>query len=139
MAAGLSIKKEDFLLFQKLFESVVRELISPADLMAIVETDGGLETSEMSLEIANMLTLSVWGQGFASPLFSDLFTVLNQRIVGEKHLKLKLEKDEERFDAIFFGQADFLPDQFRGLYQLQVNAYNGVKSLQLQIVSALPA
>jgi single-stranded-DNA-specific exonuclease len=139
MAAGLSIKKEDFLLFQKLFESVVRELISPADLMAIVETDGSLETSEMSLEIANMLTLSVWGQGFASPLFSDLFTVLNQRIVGEKHLKLKLEKDEERFDAIFFGQADFLPDQFRGLYQLQVNAYNGVKSLQLQIVSALPA
>ena len=139
MAAGLSIKKEDLLLFQKVFESVVRDLISPADLMATVETDGSLETSEMNLEVANMLTLSVWGQGFASPLFSDLFTVLNQRIVGEKHLKLNLEKDEERFDAIFFGQSDFLPDQFRGLYQLQVNAYNGVKSLQLQIVSALPA
>ena len=139
MAAGLSIKKEDLLLFQKVFESVVRDLISPADLMATVETDGSLETSEMNLEVANMLTLSVWGQGVASPLFSDLFTVLNQRIVGEKHLKLNLEKDEERFDAIFFGQSDFLPDQFRGLYQLQVNAYNGVKSLQLQIVSALPA
>ena len=139
MAAGLSIKKEDFLLFQKAFESVVSELISPADLMATVETDGSLKTSEMSLEIANMLTLSVWGQGFALPLFSDLFTVLNQRIVGEKHMKLILEKDEERFDAIFFGQVDFLPNQFRGQYQLQVNAYNGVTSLQLQIVSTLPA
>jgi single-stranded-DNA-specific exonuclease len=139
MAAGLSIKQEDFFIFQKVFELVVRELMSPADLLAIVETDGSLETSEMSLEVANMLNLSVWGQGFASPLFSDVFTVLNQRIVGEKHLKLNLEKDKKRFDAIFFGQADFLPEKFHGLYQLQVNSYNGNQSLQLQIQSALPA
>jgi single-stranded-DNA-specific exonuclease len=139
MAAGLSIKQEDFLAFQKEFELVVRGLINPADLMAIVETDGSLETSEMSLDVASMLTLSLWGQGFASPLFSDVFIVLNQRIVGEKHLKLNLEKDKERFDAIFFGQADFLPDRFQGLYQLQVNTYNRTKSLQLQILSALPA
>jgi single-stranded-DNA-specific exonuclease len=139
MAAGLSIKQEDFLVFQKEFEVVVRELISQADLMAVVETDGSLESSEMSLEIANMLTLSLWGQGFASPLFLDVFAVINQRIIGEKHLKLNLEKDKQRFDAIFFGQTDFLPDQFQGVYQLQVNTFNGIKSLQLQIMGALPA
>jgi len=76
----------------------------------------------------------VWGQGFAPPLFSDTFSVINQRIVGAKHLKVLLEKQGKRFDAIYFGQTESLPVQVEAVYQLQVNTYNGVQSVQLQLL-----
>jgi single-stranded-DNA-specific exonuclease len=139
MAAGLSIKQADFLAFQQAFESVVSELLSSADLQAIIETDGSLEANNMSLEASQILASSVWGQGFALPLFADAFSVVNQRIVGEKHLKLYLEKDKKRFDAIFFGQTAFLPEQIQAVYQLQTNAYNGLQTLQLQLVHVASA
>ena len=144
MAAGLSIKQSDFLAFQQAFESVVSDLLSPTDLQAVIETDGSLDVNNMSLETAQLLASSVWGQGFALPLFNDTFTVVNQRIVGEKHLKLYLETKSlgqpgKRFDAIFFGQTDFLPEQIQAVYQLQTNAYNGLQSLQLQVINASPA
>ena len=89
----------------------------------------------MNLQTAQMLAMQVWGQGFAPPLFYDDFKVINQRVVGEKHLKLYLEKQGKRFDAIFFGQTAFLPEQIQTVYQSQTNTYNGLQSLQLQIFS----
>ena len=138
MAAGLSIKQADFAQFQEAFEVVARELLTEADLQAVIETDGNLNASEMNLQTAQMLAMQVWGQGFAPPLFYDDFKVINQRVVGEKHLKLvlekeSLEKDKKRFDAIFFGQTEFLPEQIQAVYQLQTNTYNGLQSVQLQI------
>ena len=113
MAAGLSIKQADFAQFQKAFEVVARELLTEADLQAVIETDGNLSASEMNLQTAQMLAMQVWGQGFAPPLFYDDFKVINQRVVGEKHLKLYLEKQGKRFDAIFFGQTAFCPSRFK--------------------------
>jgi single-stranded-DNA-specific exonuclease len=136
MAAGLSIKQEDFLVFQQAFENVVSELLSPADLQAFIETDGSLAANEMSLQASQILASGVWGQGFAPPLFADVFSVVNQRIVGERHLKLYLEKQGKRFDAIFFGQTEFLPEQINAVYQLQTNTYNGLQTLQLQVLNA---
>jgi len=135
MAAGLSIKQNDFLAFQQAFEAVVSELLSPVDLQAVIETDGSLEAKNMSLEAARILASGVWGQGFSPPLFSDTFAVVNQRIVGEKHLKLLLENQGKRFDAIFFGQTEFIPEQVLAVYQLQTNTYNGLQSVQLQLFS----
>ena len=135
MAAGLSIKQADFLAFKEAFEGVVSELLSPADLQAVIETDGSLEANNMSLEAAQLLAASVWGQGFAPPLFANAFSVVNQRIVGEKHLKLYLDKQGKRFDAIFFGQTEFLPEQIQAVYQLQINTYNGLQSVQLQLLN----
>ena len=135
MAAGLSIKQADFAQFQEAFEIVARELLTEADLQAVIETDGNLSASEMNLQTAQMLAMQVWGQGFAPPLFYDDFKVINQRVVGEKHLKLYLEKQGKRFDAIFFGQTAFLPEQIQTVYQSQTNTYNGLQSLQLQIFS----
>ncbi len=139
MAAGLSIKQADFLAFQQAFENVVCELLSPADLQAVIETDGSLEANDMSLEAAQILASGVWGQGFPPPLFADAFTVVNQRIVGEKHLKLYLEQRGKRFDAIFFGQTEFLPEQINAVYQLQTNTYNGLQTLQLQLLNVSTA
>ena len=133
MAAGLSIKQSDFLAFQQAFEAVVSELLSPADLQAVIETDGSLETNNMNLESAQLLACSVWGQGFSPPLFCDYFNVINQRIVGEKHLKLYLEKQGKRFNAIFFGQTEFLPEKINAAYTLDVNIYNGLSAVQLLI------
>lgn len=136
MAAGLSIKQSNFAAFKEAFESVVRELLPSSALQAVIETDGGFDVSEMTLETAQVLANTVWGQGFAPPLFSDQFSVINQRIVGEKHLKLLLEKQGKRFEAIFFGHVDDLPNQIEAVYQLQVNTYNNVQSVQLQLLHA---
>jgi single-stranded-DNA-specific exonuclease len=136
MAAGLSIPQNKFLAFQDAFEEVVRELLTPVDLQAVIQTDGGFMVGEITLKNAQALANQVWGQGFAPPLFNDEFSVINQRIVGSKHLKVLLEKQGKRFDAIYFGQTELLPEKVEVVYQLQVNTYNGLQSVQLQLLHA---
>ena len=138
MAAGLSILEKDFASFQSAFEAVARELLNEADLQAIIETDGNLDAKDMSLQTAWILASGVWGQGFLQPLFNDDFKVINQRILGEKHSKLILEKDgkrdgPKRYDAIYFNFAENLPENITAVYALDVNEYKGLASLQLQI------
>ncbi len=133
MAAGLSIRDADFVAFQNAFEAVARELLSEADLQALIETDGSLDAKDMSLQTAQILAAGVWGQGFPQPVFSDDFRVINQRIVGEKHLKLLLEKKHKRFDAIFFNCTEILTENITAIYALEANEYKGLQSLQLQV------
>jgi single-stranded-DNA-specific exonuclease len=133
MAAGLTIKKNDILAFEAAFEAVVKSLITEADLQALMETDGGLQSHEVSLQTAQLLSKQVWGQGFQQPVFFDEFQVINQRVVGEKHLKLILEKDQKRFDAIYFNQHGFLPEQVSAAYTLEANEYKGLQTVQLQL------
>jgi single-stranded-DNA-specific exonuclease len=133
MAAGLSIREQDFEVFKRAFEQVVRSLITKDALQASIETDGALPIEEMTMQTAQMLDNQVWGQGFPPPLFSDDFKVLQQRIVGDKHLKLSLARQQQRFDAIWFNQTDLLDEQVRVVYQLQINEFNGNQSLQLLI------
>ncbi len=133
MAAGLSILERDFVTFQQAFETVVRTLLTEADLQAIIETDGNLDANNISLESALVLASSVWGQGFPQPLFNDTFKVINQRTVGEKHLKLLLEKDQKRFDAIYFNCIEKLAENIDAVYALDANEYKGLQTLQLQI------
>ncbi len=136
MAAGLSIEQDKFPAFQEVFESVVQDLLAPSDLQAVIETDGSFDVDQMELQTAQALSAQVWGQGFAPPLFNDRFTVVSQRIVGGKHLKLLLEKQGKRFDAIYFGQINPLPAEIETVYQLQINSYNGAQSVQLQLLHA---
>ncbi len=133
MAAGLSIKQTGFTAFQNAFEAVARELLTEVDLQAILETDGQLDVNDMSLQTAWILAAGVWGQGFPQPIYSDTFKVINQRILGEKHSKLILEKENKRFDAIYFNHADSLPENISAAYALDANEYKGLQMLQLQI------
>ena len=133
MAAGLSILKRDFAQFQSALESVARELLTEADLQAVIETDGSLSENDISLQTAWMLGSVVWGQGFAQPTFNDNIKVINQRILGEKHSKLILEKDTKRFDAIYFNYAENLSENINAVYALEANEYKGLQTLQLQI------
>jgi single-stranded-DNA-specific exonuclease len=130
-AAGLSIAEADFDDFVAAFEKVSSELLSASDLAQRIETDGALDTDEMNLELARMLDEQVWGQGFPAPQFSDDFVVQNQRVVGEKHLKLRLSNRGKLIEAILFGHNEPLPEKIHAVYSLSVNEYNGTQSLQL--------
>ncbi|WP_036302436.1 single-stranded-DNA-specific exonuclease RecJ [Methylotenera sp. L2L1] len=137
MAAGLTIKAEDFNLFKLSFEAVVKSLLTAADLEAVLEVDGSLSATDMTYEMAQTLENQVWGQGFPPPLFYDEFEVLNQRILAEKHLKLSLKalsgSSSIVIDAIYFNQTEFLNEQIQAAYQLQTNSYNGSQKVQLNI------
>ena len=139
MAAGLSIPAGRHGEFSQAFESVVRELIDPADLDGRIETDGELDLAEHRYELAEQFDHAVWGQGFPAPLFTATFDVVAQRVVGEKHLKLKLARGETSFDAMRFFQADPLPDRIRAVYALMPNEFNGQQSLQLKLQHWEPA
>jgi len=139
MAAGLSIRADDFSRFQQTFEHVVQSLIDAEILQEVLETDGALAAQEMTMQTAEAIADQVWGQGFPQPVFYDTFQVLQQKVLGEKHLKLRLQKQHQQFDAIYFQHAEFLPEQVDIAYALQVNEFNGVRNLQLQVVHAVTA
>ena len=130
-AAGLSLAESDFGDFAAAFEQVAASLLDQHDLARRIETDGALDPAEMNLEVARLLEGQVWGQGFPAPQFSDDFIVRNQRVVGEKHLKLQLSSRGLLIDAILFGHNDPLPERIHAVYSLVVNEYNGTQSLQL--------
>ncbi len=132
-AAGLTVREEDFSRFREAFEEAASALLSESDLEKIIETDGVLEASHMTLDLAKRMEQEVWGQGFPEPQFEGIFSVVNQRMVGEKHLKLKLGFGSRTFDAMLFFHADPLPDSVRAVYGLSVNEYNGSSTLQLLI------
>ena len=132
-AAGLTIQESHFEEFTATFEEVARSLLTPADLERVIESDGSLETSAMNLNLAIALTGQVWGQGFPQPAFRERFAVKSQRVVGEKHLRLKLGKADQIFDGILFFHNEPLPDRINAVYRLDVNEYNGSQSLQLMI------
>ena len=133
MAAGLSIKQANFSAFQNAFETVARDLLNEADLQALMETDGSLDAKDMTLQTAIILASQVWGQGFPQPVFCDDFKVISQRIVGQKHLKLILEKEQKRIDAIYFNCQDSLNPEIRAAYALESNEYNNLQTVQLVI------
>jgi single-stranded-DNA-specific exonuclease len=132
-AAGLTLRADGLEDFRLLIDASVREMVDPDTLSRIVETDGSLEVAYASLDVARMLGSEVWGQGFPAPLFLDDFTVENQRIVGEKHLKLRLARAGQRFNAMMFRRDTPLPARMRGAYRLTVDEFNGVQTLQLTL------
>lgn len=132
-AAGLTIAESAFATFQHAFESVAQELLSAADLTRQWVTDGPLAVTEATLAQADIIATHVWGQGFPEPRFFDQFKVIHQRIVGTRHLKLRLAREAVLFEAILFGQAEFLPEQIEASYRLSTNHYKGASTLQLII------
>ncbi|MDP1897334.1 MAG: single-stranded-DNA-specific exonuclease RecJ, partial [Sulfurimicrobium sp.] len=131
MAAGLTIAEADFPRFETIFEEICSQLLSPALLTRMVETDGTLESPDMSLELAQLLRAEVWGQAFLEPAFEGEFQVEQQRVVGEKHLKLRLKQSGRSFEAMLFFHAEPLPERLHAVYRLDVNEYNGNTTLQL--------
>lgn len=141
MAAGLSLRAKDFAVFEKAYDQAVRELLKPEQLTGELVTDGELSPDEMKLDIAwELRNAGPWGQEFPEPLFDGYFKVIQQRIVGEKHLKLVLETDcgQTMLDAIAFNvDLTTWPDatikHARVVYKLDVNEFRGNQTLQLMV------
>jgi len=138
-AAGVTLRETDFERFCAAFEQAAQALLSPADLERQIETDGPLEPGHMTLETASALDAQVWGQGFPRPCFDDCFEVTQQRIVGERHLKLRLARAGRSVEAMLFRHDQPLPSAIRAVYRLEVNEYNGTRSLQLLLEHWQPA
>jgi single-stranded-DNA-specific exonuclease len=132
-AAGLTIAESDYARFAETFERTVEELLPAEARLHTVETDGSLETLHCTLHVAHMLEAQIWGQGFPQPVFCDTFRVESQRVVGERHLKLRLLKDGRSIEAMRFGALDPLPPTVRAAYRLAVNEFNGLKNIQLNV------
>jgi single-stranded-DNA-specific exonuclease len=139
MAAGLTLRADAFEGFARAFEEVGRASLTQMQLERVVETDGELEDAFYSTDFITLLDEQVWGQGFAPPVFCDVFRVLSQRILKERHSKLQLEKDGRRYDAIWFGHTDTLAPLSRIAFRLDANEYNGVTRVQLMVEHAEPA
>ncbi len=139
MAAGLTIRLEHFDTFTEAFEAVGRAWLSEAQLERVVETDGPLEDDFYSVQFIELLDGQVWGQGFAPPVFCDEFRVVSQRILKDRHLKLLLERNGRRYDAIWFGNTASLGERARVAFRLDANEYNGVTKVQLLVEHAEPA
>ncbi|MBU4610817.1 single-stranded-DNA-specific exonuclease RecJ [Achromobacter sp. GG226] len=136
MAAGLTLAELDLPIFIPAFDEAVRELTGRHSFEPLLETDGSLESGYANVDVAGMLNREVWGSGFPAPVFSDTFTVRGQRLVGGKHLKLALERGHQRFDAIWFGRTELLPEMIQAAYRLESNSWNGMVSVQLVLEHA---
>ena len=140
MAAGLSIDKANLQKFKLALTTVVKEMTSNHSWERVLLSDGQLSDLEFDLSFAEQIKqITPWGQAFPEPLFDGHFEVVDARIVGETHAKLKLRpiEGQQVLDAICFGyldqHAELPKGQIRVAYQLDVNEFRERKSLQLMI------
>jgi single-stranded-DNA-specific exonuclease len=145
MAAGLTLARGHLDAFRDAFDREVSRLIADDDLTGRVLTDGELRDDELTLDVAQLLRdAGPWGQGFPEPLFDGSFEVVERRVVGERHLKLRVKQDGRRtFEAIGFHLAPggAVPEwsRLRAAYRLDVNEYRGARTLQLVLEHVEPS
>lgn len=141
MAAGLTIQREHFAQFVELFEQEVQLWLDETDVDAVLLSDGELQAAEISLETAEHIRAAgPWGQRFSEPVFDGVFKIVQQKLVGEKHVRLRVAAldDKSFFDAIAFNVdveqwSPTVGDYAQLAYRLDVNEYNGVRSVQLVV------
>jgi single-stranded-DNA-specific exonuclease len=133
MAAGGTIAADSFARFQAAFAQVASEWLSPALLARTTLTDGALAVEDWTLATARELSMPVWGQGFAPPLFDAQVEVISQRLLGTAHSGFKLRVNDIVRDAVWWGHTEPLPTLCRVAYRLETNEWNGAVSLRMGI------
>ena len=136
MAAGCSLEEVHLDIFENAFMQVAAELLSPATLKRKLETDGPLLPQYRRTEFIDVMQREVWGQGFAPPLFSEDVEVLSQRLVGEKHLALKLKHQGQPVDGIWFGRIEPLPARVTLAFKLDADEWQGQRRVRFLIEAA---
>ncbi|VAW98920.1 Single-stranded-DNA-specific exonuclease RecJ [hydrothermal vent metagenome] len=143
MAAGLTLQQQDFTKFEKAFNDVITDLIDDDTLQRVIHSDGSLQPTDITLEMAELLqNFAPWGQGFPEPQFDGEFELIQRRIVGEHHLKMVIKYGELAIDAIAFQTTDHdWPEQVNRVelvYKLNVNEFNGRRSVQFLVEHIKP-
>lgn len=142
MAAGMTLAREKFEEFSAAFDTEVRRQLRAEDMAAILMSDGELQAADLNLEsVEKLRAAGPWGQHFPEPLFDGEFHIVQQRLVGEKHLKLVLTLtpgDQQLIDAIAFNvDLQLWPNtevqRVKLAYRLDINEYRGKQSVQLLV------
>jgi single-stranded-DNA-specific exonuclease len=133
MAAGCTLEEDNLATFEEALQQVAQEWLDEATLQRRLETDGPLLPEYRRPELADTLAREVWGQGFAPPTFSEEVEVLGQRLVGEKHLALKLRHHGQPVDGIWFGRVDPLPPLAHLAFRLEADEWQGNKRVRFVV------
>jgi len=136
MAAGCTIDESQFEAFEFALQQVAREWLDAATLTRRLDTDGPLPAEYRRADVVDTLHQAVWGQGFAAPTFSEEVEVVSQRLVGEKHLSLKLRHQGQPVDAMWFGHTEQLPKRVTLAFRLDADEWQGVKRVRFLVEAA---
>jgi single-stranded-DNA-specific exonuclease len=136
MAAGLSLRTEDYPRFAAAFDAIASAWLSEEQLQAVLYTDGELPAGLFTLEMARLLRYAgPWGQAFPEPIFENRFECFSWRPMGEKHLRISLRdpRDDALYDAVMFNAYDGTPppSKLRAAYELTINDWQGRESPRL--------
>jgi single-stranded-DNA-specific exonuclease len=136
MAAGCTLPADGLPAFEAALQAVARDWLDAATLQRQLDTDGPLPAQWRQVDTADLLDAQVWGQGFAPPLFSEAVEVLGQRLVGERHLSLRLRIGRDMIDGIWFGRTDPLPRQALLAYRIVADEWQGQRRLRCVVEGA---
>jgi single-stranded-DNA-specific exonuclease len=133
MAAGCTIDEINFQKFDLALQKIASEWLDKATLQRKLLTDGSLPAADCRVDVAESLNREVWGQGFAPPVFSDQVEIVSQRIVGEKHLALKIKHQGLTVDGIWFNHIEPLKATASLAYRLEADEWQGAKRIKWMI------
>ena len=136
MAAGCTVAADQFEVFEQAMAQVAGEWLDAATLTRRLDTDGPLAPEYRRAELVDTLHREVWGQGFAPPTFSEEVEVVSQRLVGEKHLALKLKHQGQAVDGIWFGHTEPLPARVMLAFRLDADEWQGVRRVRFLVEGA---
>ena len=136
MAAGCTIDADQLDVFEAALQQVASEWLDIKTLTHIIETDGPLAPEYRHPDVVEHIQKAVWGQGFSTPVFSESLTVVSQRIIGEKHLALKLKHQGQPVDGIWFGRTEPLPNEALLAFKLETDNWQGQRRVRFLIEGA---
>lgn len=136
MAAGCTIAEEHIDTFEQAFAQVAHEWLDAATLQRRLEADGALDKQYRRPDLVDTLHAEVWGQGFAPPVFCEEVQVISQRLVGEKHLSVKLKHQGDPVDGIWFGHTEPLPSTVKIAFRLDADEWQGQRRVRFLIEAA---
>jgi single-stranded-DNA-specific exonuclease len=133
MAAGCTIEEEHLDTFEAALQQVAHEWLDAATLQRRLEADGPLDKQYRHTDLVDTLHKEVWGQGFAPPVFCEEVQIVSQRLVGEKHLALKMKHQGEPVDGIWFGHTEPLPERVKLAFRLDADEWQGQRRVRFLI------
>jgi single-stranded-DNA-specific exonuclease len=136
MAAGCTLAEEHLDVFEAALNQVASEWLDAATLTRSLQTDGPLAPEYLRVDLVDTLHKEVWGQGFAPPVFSEEVEVVSQRLVGEKHLALKLKHQGQPVDGIWFGRTEQLPRRVKLAFRLDADEWQGQRRVRFLVEGA---
>jgi single-stranded-DNA-specific exonuclease len=130
------VPEEHFGTFERALAQVAAEWLDVPALARRLDTDGPLAPEYLRVDLVDTLHREVWGQGFAPPTFSEEVEVISQRLVGEKHLSLKLRHRGQPVDGIWFGRTEPLPSRVVIAFRLDADEWQGVRRVRFLLEGA---